>query len=55
LASPVISTIETLGATGVAVLAIAVPILALVVIGGTLYLLYRLAHAAGRLVSGPER
>jgi hypothetical protein len=47
LANPVVATVETLGSTGIAVLAVAVPLLCLVVVA---LLLYWIAKVAGRLV-----
>jgi hypothetical protein len=49
LANPVVATVETVGATGVAILAIVVPVLCLVVVLG---LLYWAARKAGRLLFG---
>jgi len=49
LANPVVATVETVGATGVAILAIVVPVLCLVVVLG---LLYWAARKAGRLMFG---
>jgi hypothetical protein len=49
LANPVVATVETVGATGVAILAIVVPALCLVVVLG---LLYWAARKAGRLLFG---
>jgi len=49
LSNPVVSTVETVGATGIAVLAIVVPLLCLVAI---VVLLYWATRTAGRLVFG---
>jgi hypothetical protein len=49
LANPVVSTVETVGATGLAVLAIAVPVLCLVAV---VALLWWVARKAGRLLFG---
>jgi hypothetical protein len=49
LANPVVSTVETVGATGLAVLAIAVPVLCFIAV---LALLYLAARKAGRLLFG---
>ena len=49
LANPVVSTVETIGATGLAILAIMVPVLCLVVV---VTLLYWAARKAGRLLFG---
>lgn len=49
LANPVISTVETVGATGLAVLAIVVPVLCFV---GVVALLYWAGRKAGRLLFG---
>jgi hypothetical protein len=52
LGNPVVSTIETVGATGLAVLAILVPLLCLVAVGT---LLYWATRRAGRLLFGRSR
>jgi hypothetical protein len=52
LANPVVATVETVGATGVAILAIVVPVLCLVVVVG---LLYWAARKAGRLMFGRRK
>jgi Domain of unknown function (DUF4126) len=52
LGNPVVSTIETVGATGLAVLAIIVPLLCLVAVGA---LLYWATRRAGRLLFGRGR
>jgi hypothetical protein len=52
LANPVVSTVETVGATGIAILAIVVPLLCLVVI---VALLYVATKRAGRLLFGRRR
>jgi len=52
LANPVVATVETVGATGVAILAIVVPVLCLVVVLG---LLYWAARKAGRLMFGRRK
>jgi len=52
LANPVVSTVETVGATGIAILAIVVPLLCLVVI---VALLYGATKRAGRLLFGRRR
>jgi hypothetical protein len=49
LANPVVSTLETVGATGLAILAIAVPVLCLVAV---VAVLYWAARKAGRLLFG---
>jgi hypothetical protein len=49
LANPVVSTVETVGATGLAVLAIAVPLLCLAAV---VALLYWATRRAGRLLFG---
>jgi hypothetical protein len=49
LANPVVSTVETVGATGISILAIAVPLLCFVAV---LALLYWAARKAGRLMFG---
>lgn len=46
LANPVVATVETLGSTGIAVLAVAVPLVCFVAVAA---LLYWIAKAAGRL------
>jgi hypothetical protein len=52
LANPVVATVETVGATGIAVLALVVPLLCLAAIAG---LLYWATKKAGRLLFGPNR
>lgn len=52
LANPVVAAVETVGATGVAILAIVVPVLCLVVVVG---LLYWAARKAGRLMFGRRK
>lgn len=52
LANPVVSTVETVGATGLAVLAIAVPLLCLVAV---VALLWWAARKAGRLLFGRNK
>jgi hypothetical protein len=52
LANPVVATVETVGATGVAILAIVVPVLCVVVVVG---LLYWAARKAGRLMFGRRK
>jgi hypothetical protein len=52
LANPVVATVETVGATGIAVLALVVPLLCLAAIAG---LLYWATKKAGRLLFGPDR
>jgi hypothetical protein len=52
LANPVVATVETVGATGVAILAIVVPVLCLVVVMG---MLYWAARKAGRLMFGRRK
>ena len=49
LANPVVSTVETVGATGLAVLAVAVPLLCL---AGVVALLYWATKKAGRVLFG---
>ena len=49
LANPVVSTVETVGATGIAILAIAVPVLCFVAV---VVLLWWVARKAGRLLFG---
>jgi len=49
LANPVVSTVETLGATGIAILAIALPVLCFVAV---VVLLWWVARKAGRLLFG---
>lgn len=49
LSNPIVSTVETIGATGIAVLAVVVPLLCLVAI---VALLYWATKKAGRLVFG---
>ena len=52
LANPVVSTVETIGATGVAVLAIAVPVLCFVAV---VALLWWAARKAGRVLFGRNK
>ena len=52
LANPVVSTVETVGATGITILAIAVPVLCFVAV---VALLWWAARRAGRLVFGRRR
>jgi hypothetical protein len=52
LANPVVATVETVGATGITVLALVVPLLCLAAIAG---LLYWATKKAGRLLFGPNR
>lgn len=52
LANPVVSTIETVGATGIALLAIAVPVLCFVAV---VALLWWAARKAGRLLFGRRK
>lgn len=52
LANPVVATVETVGATGIAILAVAVPLLCLVAI---VALLYWATKKAGRLLFGRHR
>jgi len=52
LANPVVATVETVGATGITVLALVVPLLCLVAIAG---LLYWATKKAGRLLFGRNR
>lgn len=52
LANPVVATVETVGATGIAVLALVVPLLCLAAIAG---LLYWATKKAGRLLFGRNR
>jgi hypothetical protein len=49
LANPVVSTVETVGATGIAILAIAVPVLCFIAV---VALLWWVARKAGRLLFG---
>lgn len=49
LANPIVSTVETVGATGIAILAIAVPVLCFVAV---VALLWWVARKAGRLLFG---
>lgn len=49
LANPIVSTVETVGATGIAILAIAVPVLCFVAV---VVLLWWVARKAGRLLFG---
>jgi hypothetical protein len=52
LANPIVATVETVGATGIAILAIVVPLLCLAAIVG---LLYWATKKAGRLLFGRRR
>jgi hypothetical protein len=52
LANPVVSTVETVGATGIAILAIAVPLLCFVAV---VVLLWWVARKAGRLLFGRRK
>jgi hypothetical protein len=52
LANPVVATVETVGATGVAVLAVVVPLICL---AGIVALLYWATKKAGRLLFGRNR
>jgi hypothetical protein len=52
LANPVVATVETLGATGITVLALVVPLLCLAALAG---LLYWATKKAGRLLFGRNR
>jgi hypothetical protein len=52
LANPVVSTIETVGATGIAIFAVIVPLLCLVAV---VALLYWAARKAGRILFGRRR
>jgi hypothetical protein len=52
LANPVVATVETVGATGIAILAVAVPLLCLL---GVVALLYWATKKAGRLLFGRNR
>jgi hypothetical protein len=52
LANPLVSTVETVGATGLAILAIVVPLLCLVAV---VALLYWAARKAGRVIFGRGR
>jgi flagellar biosynthesis/type III secretory pathway M-ring protein FliF/YscJ len=52
LANPVVATVETVGATGIAILAVAVPLLCLAAI---VALLYWTTKKAGRLLFGRSR
>jgi hypothetical protein len=52
LANPIVATVETVGATGIAILAIAVPLLCFAAIVG---LLYWATRKAGRLLFGRAR
>jgi len=52
LANPIVSTVETVGATGITVLAIAVPVLCFVAV---VALLWWVARKAGRLVFGRRK
>jgi len=49
LANPVISTVETVGATGIALLAVVVPLICVVLVG---VLLYWSGRKAGRILFG---
>lgn len=49
LANPIVSTVETVGATGIAILAIAVPVLCFIAV---IALLWWVARKAGRLLFG---
>jgi hypothetical protein len=52
LANPIVSTIETVGATGITLLAIAVPVLCFVAVIG---MLWWVARKAGRLLFGRSK
>lgn len=52
LANPVVATLETIGATGLAVVAVALPLLCLALVAA---LVYWTAKTAGRLVVGRKR
>ena len=52
LANPIVATVETVGATGIAILAIVVPLLCFAAIVG---LLYWATKKAGRLIFGTSR
>jgi hypothetical protein len=52
LANPLVATLETVGATGIAILAVAVPLLCL---AGIVALLYWATKRAGRLLFGSSR
>jgi hypothetical protein len=52
LANPVVSTVETVGATGITILAIAVPVLCFVAV---VVLLWWVARKAGRLMFGRRK
>jgi hypothetical protein len=52
LANPVVATVETVGATGITVLALVVPLVCLAAIAG---LLYWATKKAGRLLFGRNR
>ena len=52
LANPVVATVETVGATGIAILAVVVPLLCL---AGVVALLYWATKKAGRLLFGRNR
>lgn len=52
LANPIVATVETIGATGIAILAVAVPLLCLAAIAA---LLYWTTKKAGRLMFGRSR
>jgi len=49
LANPVVSTVETVGATGIALLAVVVPLVCVVLVG---VLLYWSGRKAGRILFG---
>jgi hypothetical protein len=55
LANPIVATIETLGATGIAVLAVVLPLLALAGVALLLYVSYRMARNVARLVFNEGR
>jgi hypothetical protein len=52
LANPVVATVETVGATGIAILAVVVPLLCL---AGVIALVYWATKKAGRLLFGRNR
>ena len=54
LANPLVATVETAGATVVSLVAILVPVLAVLAIGLLLYFAHRVAKKAKRLVFGPR-
>jgi hypothetical protein len=54
LANPLVATVETAGATVVSLVAILVPVLAVLALGLLLYFAYRVAKKAKRLVFGPR-